>query len=315
MNEFGIIAKHFAPLAKNFIGALGLKDDAAIISPKSGFDLVVTKDAMVADVHFFATDEPSLIAKKLLAMNLSDLAAMGASSLGYLLAVMLPLSTDDEWLAEFAAGLAESIDQFGGSLIGGDTVSHDGALALSLTAIGEVPQGKALKRSGAKIGDLVFVSGTMGDSYLGLNILRGNIDAHSEYLVSRYYVPTPRIALGAKLLGIANSCIDVSDGMVADLGHITQCSGVGAKIELAAIPLSDEAQRIAANPVDLITGGDDYELLFTAPASAQPSIEAIAKELNLPITKIGEITQGDRVVVLDNKGVEVSFETGGYRHF
>lgn len=315
MNEFGIIAKHFAPLAKNFDGALGLKDDAVILSPQSGYDLVFTKDALVADVHFFVDDAPKLIAQKLLAVNVSDLAAMGAKPVGYLLAIMLPKSTDDKWLASFARGLSVGISKWGGHLIGGDTVSHNGELALSLTAIGEVPQGKALKRSTAQAGDAVFVSGTIGDSYLGLQILKGEIKAQSEYLTNRYHLPSPRIDLGHRLIGVANSCVDISDGLVADLCHIAEYSGVGAKINIADIPFSAAAKQLNPNPINLITGGDDYELLFTAPASAQTAIESLAKELALPITKIGEITSGAGVVVLDNSGTDIGIRESGYKHF
>jgi thiamine-monophosphate kinase len=320
--EFTLISQYFSPLSKNFPGAFGLTDDAAIISPKAGYDLVITKDAIVENVHFFADDNPYTIALKLLGVNLSDLAAMGAKPYAYLLAIVLPSNIYEEWLAEFTRGFGEGIAKFGGALIGGDTTSHNGPLTLSLTAIGEVPQGKALMRSGAKQDDLIFASGTIGDSYLGLQLLKNNItdvpkDA-AEYMIERYDIPQPRVALGEQLIGIATACIDISDGLVADLGHICETSKCGAEINFGDVPFSDFAEKIIrgrADAINLLTGGDDYELLFTAPALAENSIADIAKQLNLRITKIGKIVAGERVKVLDKNGQEIIVQRGGYQHF
>jgi thiamine-monophosphate kinase len=318
-NEFSLIEKYFAPLAASFPGSLGLKDDAAILTPKPGYDLVITKDALVENVHFFEKDPAYNIAKKLLGVNLSDLAAMGAKPVAYLLAIALPRTSTDEWLHGFSQGFAASITEFGGALIGGDTVSHDGGLMLSLTAIGEVKQGSALKRSCAKIGDFIYVSGTIGDSYLGLQILKNsNNTQHTQaekYLTERYYFPIPRLALGAKLIGIARACVDVSDGLIADLGHICECSHVGAEIKMDDIPVSLAARQLQPDIKNLIAGGDDYELLFTAPAEMEKSITDLSKELHIPIAKIGQITAGDKVKLLDASGTEVVLEKTGYQHF
>jgi thiamine-monophosphate kinase len=320
-NEFDIISKYFSPLSKGFKGAFGLKDDAAVISPKKGYDLVITKDAIVENVHFFQDDKPYGIALKLLGVNLSDLAAMGAKPIGYLLAVILPRDIDDEWFEEFSSGLGDGMAKFGGALIGGDTTSHDGPLTLSLTAIGEVPHNKALKRSGAKEGDLIFVSGNVGDSYLGLQILKDNIDAPEDakkYLIERYDIPHPRTELGTKLIGIATSCVDISDGLVADLGHICETSKVGAEVNFGDVPFSDFAESIIEgrrDAINMLTGGDDYELLFTAPATAEQTITDLSKELNISIKKIGKMVVGERIKVLDKNGVEIVITHGGYQHF
>jgi thiamine-monophosphate kinase len=319
MNEFGLISKYFAPLAQNFEGALGLKDDAAIISPKSGYDLVITKDAIVENVHFLKSDSAFDIAIKLMGVNLSDIAAMGATPLAYLIALTLPDNTADAWFAEFANGIKSMIDEFGGALIGGDTTSHNGPLTLSLTAIGQVPSGKALKRSGAMVGDIIFVSGTIGDSYLGLQILQGTLQSESQHLTERYRRPNPCIRLGAKLHGIATACIDISDGLVADLGHICSNSNVGATINIDSIPVSDDAKAIIAAHPDMInnmiTGGDDYELLFTCPAPYEKAVSTLAKKLGLPLTKIGVVTSGNNVKVTNNNDTEIVINNGGYQHF
>lgn len=318
MDEFGIISKYFSPLAKNYSGALGLKDDAAIITPNTNNNIVVTKDAIVENVHFFKNDSAHDIALKLLGVNLSDLAAMGASPLAYLIGVILPKNTNQNWLEEFSASMADGIKQYGGALIGGDTVSHDGPLTLTLTAIGEIPLGKELKRSGAKEGDLVFVSGTIGDSYLGLQSIKGHVEAY-EYLQERYHKPIPRIEIGIKLREIASACIDISDGLVADLTHICESSGVGSEINLKNIPLSTHSRKIvdknAGMLIKIINGGDDYELLFTCAAKKESEITNISKEVGIPIAKIGSITKGDKVTILDEAGSEIILQNGGYKHF
>jgi len=306
MDEFSIIEKYFAPLAEKYPDALGLKDDAALFKPAEGFDVVVTTDALVEDIHFFKDDNPEYLAQKLLGVNVSDLAAMGATPKAYLLTLMLPEGINDKWLPSFSEGLAKGCERFGGCLIGGDTTRSKYGLSLSLTAIGEVAQGKALKKSGAKPGDKIYVSGTIGDSYLGLQILSGKLDLDSAYLKQRYYKPEPRIALGESLVGLASSCTDISDGLIADLEHICKASTVGAVIRAGDIPLSDDAKNSGVNIQKLITGGDDYELLYTVADNIEPPEGAYY---------IGDIVDGEAVSVLDEEQKTIVLESRGYSHF
>ncbi|MDF2781719.1 MAG: thiL, partial [Geminicoccaceae bacterium] len=266
LGEFAFIAERLRPLAAGSPGALDLADDAALLDPPAGSELVLTKDAMVAGVHFLPDDPPGDIARKLLRVNLSDLAAMGAAPLGYLLALIRPKATAEDWLAEFCRGLAEDQATFGIGLLGGDTVSTPGPLALSLTALGHVPRGAALRRGGAKPGDDIWASGTLGDAALGLKVLQGELEAApavGAQLVERYRLPQPRLALGQTLRGLASAALDVSDGLLADLGHILETSAVGAEIHAAALPLSPAARALPGVREAALAGGDDYELLFT----------------------------------------------------
>ena len=272
--EFELIRKYFAPLASGEAGALGLTDDAALLSPPAGRDLVLTTDAMIEGVHFLPDQPPGLVARKLLRVNLSDLAAMGAVPLGYLVTAAWPEARDEAWVAGFAEGLGEDQAIFPVRLLGGDTTRTAGPVALSLTAVGTVPAGGGLKRGTARAGDLLFVSGTIGDSVLGLRVLRGELTALDDddraALVVRHRLPEPRLALGQALLdeGLATAAIDLSDGLVADIGHIAETSGVAACIEAAAIPLSAATGRaVAGDPglrEALFGGGEDYELAFAA---------------------------------------------------
>ena len=311
--EFELIAKLFAPLSKNAPGAFDLTDDAAVIAPPSGHELAITTDALVAGVHFRESDPPDTVAKKALRVNLSDLAAKGAEAIGYLLALSLPKQTNTRWLEEFARGLREDQDEFGISLYGGDTTSTPGPLTLALTAFGNVPIGTMLRRNGAKAGDLVFVSGTIGDAGAGLK------SASSDYLVSRYRVPTPRMALGVALRGIASASLDVSDGLLADLGHIAETSGVQIDVEASRVPLSAELERIAGNTVQVIveaaTAGDDYEIAFTAPASKREAMFEAAKRAITPVTEIGRVLAGEGVRLLDAQGGVIPVPRLGFVHF
>lgn len=320
MDEFGLIAKYFAPIAAREPGALGLRDDAAVLSLTSGTRLVCTTDAMVAGVHFFADDPPFDIARKLVRVNLSDLAAMGARPRWLLLALALPRNTTDSWLAAFAEGLADDCATFDVALVGGDTVATDGALTLSLTALGE-GGADTLKRSGARVGDDIYVSGTIGDGALGLLALQDrlpDIDAGAKSaLVARYRVATPRIALGRSLCGIADACMDISDGLLADLGHLCKASGVGARITAAAVPLSDAARAaVVAEPALMATvlgGGDDYELLFTAREAMRGAVATASTEST--VTRIGVVTEAGGVDVDDASVLGISLKTTGFRHF
>jgi thiamine-monophosphate kinase len=321
LGEFGRIARFFAPLAGP--GGLGLRDDAALVDCRPGQQLVVTVDALVEGVHYLAEDPPDLIAKKLLRVNLSDLAAKGARPLHYLLVTALPARLGDDWVERFAQGLGEDQQEFGVDLLGGDSVITNGPAMLSLTAIGEVAAGGEIRRSGARPGDRVWVSGTIGDAFLGLKVLRGEYKktpaADRAALVARFRLPEPRVALGPLLAGIAHAMCDVSDGLLADLGHICETSAVSATVRLSALPFSAASRSVvAAEPetaVLLAGGGDDYELLFTAPPDAEPAIGRLSAELGLPITAIGTIEEGDGVRLVDAGGNDIPIAHAGWRHF
>lgn len=321
LGEFERIRRFFAPLAGP--GGLGLLDDAALVECRAGHRLVMTADAIVAGVHFLPEDPPDLVAKKLLRVNLSDLAAMGARPLYYLLTTALPDSFGAAWVAAFARGLGDDQRQYGVHLIGGDSVSTPGPATLSLTAIGEVAAGAEIRRSGARAGDAVWVSGTIGDAFLGLEVLRGDLPGVAprcaEALIARYRIPEPRTELGPRLNGLAHAMIDVSDGLLADLGHICETSGCAATVALARLPFSSAALAILAEgweqPAALAAGGDDYELLFTAPAAARAEIAELSAALNLPITAIGSIEPGAGVRLLDAEGRPVPVAAAGWRHF
>ena len=321
LGEFGRIGSFFAPLAGP--GGLQLRDDAALLECPPGMRLVVTVDAMVEGVHYLPDDPADLVARKLLRVNLSDLAAMGAIPRHYLLATALPVSFGDEWVARFAEGLRQDQGAFGMHLLGGDSVATKGPAVLSLTALGEVEAGREVRRSGACAGDRIWVSGTIGDAFLGLAVLRGKYPALASVdraaLISRFQLPEPRTELGPRLVGIARAMLDVSDGLLADLGHICEASGVGAEVALAALPLSRPARRLAAADPELTarlaSAGDDYELLFTAPPEASKTLGNLAAELGLSITEIGKIGSGNRVRLVDAGGKELPVEAAGYRHF
>ena len=317
LGEFELIDRVLKPLARGCPGALDLTDDAALVDVPAGQQLLVAKDAVVADVHFLADDPPDLIAGKLLRVNLSDLAAMGAEPLGYLTALARPKHITDAWLRRFAAGLMVDQQRFGCHLLGGDTTSTHGPLTLSLTILGLVPRGAALLRSGAKAGDDLWVSGTLGDAALGLRVLRGLAATEDETLalVDRYRTPRPRLALGRALRGLATAAIDVSDGLVADLGHICETSGVAATLEVASLPLSPVARGIPGAREAALAGGDDYELLFTVPPARRGEIEALAATLGHGLTRIGRIEPGSGVRVIDPDGRERPLDRLGWRHF
>jgi thiamine-monophosphate kinase len=313
--EFELIHRYFAPLAAGFPGALGLEDDAAIYRPPAGHELVVTADALVEGRHYLASDPADLIGRKMLRVNLSDLAAKGATPVGYLMTTALGPDIDEAWIAKFTEGLAADQREFGIHLMGGDTVATPGPTTLSVTAIGVVPQGKALRRSGARIGDKLVVTGTIGDGALGLKVLRGSLldldAAQRETLADRYHLPQPRLKLGASLIGGAHAAMDVSDGLVADAGHIAEASHCGVVIRADRVPLSAAAQEALAGDLDLLptilTGGDDYELLFTAPS--------LRSEWSGQVTEIGEIVAGEGVRVLDRDGAEIVLASRGFQHF
>jgi thiamine-monophosphate kinase len=321
LGEFERIRRFFAPLAGP--GGLGLADDAALVECAAGERLVVTTDAIVEGVHFLPEDPPELVARKLLRVNLSDLAAMAARPLHYLLTTAFSAAVGEAWLAGFASGLGEDQERYGVDLLGGDSVMTSGPAVLSLTAIGTVAAGMEVRRSGASPGDRIWVSGTIGDAMLGLGVLRGAhpqlAAQHRQALIDRFRIPEPRTQLGPALAGIAHAMIDVSDGLLADLGHICETSNAGATVELMALPLSAAARAaVAAEPglrPHLATGGDDYELLFTAPENAAAAIAALSARFGLPLTPIGRVETATGVRLVDADSRAVATGTAGWRHF
>jgi thiamine-monophosphate kinase len=314
--EFALIARHFLPLAGE--GALDLGDDAALLDPPSGRQLVLAADAMVAGVHFLPDDPPETIGRKLLRVNLSDLAAMGAVPLGYLMTCAFPHGTADAWIAAFAGGLAEDQRAFGLAVLGGDTVATPGPASFSLTILGTVEPGRALRRKGARPGDDLWVSGTIGDGALGLLALTGRLPP-DPHLADRYRLPRPRLALGQGLAGLARAAMDVSDGLVQDVGHLARAAGCAAVIEAAAVPLSEAARvALAADPDQLgriLGGGDDYELIFAADPADAAAIRDAADAARTPVARIGRFLDGEGVRVLDAHGEEISMPSRGWSHF
>jgi len=321
--EFETIERYFAPLSRGFSGARGLTDDTASLSIGDGNDAVITLDTMVSGVHFLPADPPDLIARKLLRVNLSDLASAGAKPRTYFLSLSLPSSIDDGWIAAFADGLAADQANFGIALGGGDTTSTPAALTLSITAIGEIPRGQALSRAGAGVGQDIYVSGTIGDAALALALIQaGGVEQalkDAPALMGRYRLPEPRVSLGISLRGLATAAIDVSDGLIADLSHICQTSSIGAVVEAPSVPLSPTARSILAEHAVLseriFSGGDDYELLFTVNPENAAKIPALAASLGLPLTRIGRTVEGDRPVLKSASGENLSLASAGWRHF
>jgi thiamine-monophosphate kinase len=314
--EFSLIARHFRPLAGE--GALDLSDDAALLTPPAGKQLVLAADAMVAGVHFLPDDPPETIGRKLLRVNLSDLAAMGAAPLGYLMTCGFPRGTDDSWIAAFVAGLAQDQAEFGLRVLGGDTVATPGPASFSLTILGTVAPGAALRRNGARPGDDVWVSGTIGDGALGLLALTGRLPP-APYLADRYRLPQPRLALGQALVGIARAAMDVSDGLVQDLGHLARAAGCAAEIQAVSVPVSAPARTaLGADPALLariLGGGDDYELLFAAAPGDADRVRAAGAATQTSVTRIGRFLDGQGVMVLDASGTPLDLPAGGWSHF
>ncbi len=309
--EFDLIARCFAPLAGE--GALGLLDDAAVFAPPPGCELVVSTDAIVQGVHFLPDDPPETIGRKLLRVNLSDLAAMGATPLHYLMTVSAPRDTPVSWFEGFAAGLALDQAEFGISLLGGDTTSTPGPISLSATVIGHVAPGQALRRNGARAGDGLWVTGTIGDAALGLLALRGEIGDPGGVLADRYRLPRPR--LGLKLAGIVSAAMDVSDGLVQDAGHLARAAGLGVAIEAAVVPLSDAA-RAADRRAPCLTGGDDYELLLAVPPDGERDLQLAGAVGGIKVTRIGRFSGAcSGVRVFDEAGNVVALASHGWSHF
>lgn len=325
-SEFDVIATLFAPLSKNAPGAFNLKDDAARLDLAPEDEAVITVDTAIEGVHFLPDDPPDMIARKALRVNLSDLAAKGAHPIGFLQALSVNSAVTDAYLDSYAKGLAADVEHFGVPLLGGDTTSGPGPLTVSITAIGAVPKGRMILRSGARPGDALCVTGTIGDAALGLAVLRMKLKIgreHAAYLVSRYRMPEPRLAAGAALRGHARACLDISDGLVADVGHICAASNVAAIIEQAKIPLSPAATvAVTLEPdrwPEILGGGDDYELAFTLPQEHVTALQNLTAAAGVPLTVIGRIVGPEDaklgpVAVLDGAGAPIPVPVAGYRH-
>ncbi|SNT00145.1 thiamine-phosphate kinase [Noviherbaspirillum humi] len=317
-SEFDLIARHFTRPPRDAARVpLGVGDDCALVAPAAGMQLAISSDMLVEGRHFFAQADPALLGHKCLAVNLSDLAAMGARPLGFTLALALP-AADDDWLRAFAGGMLALADAHDCDLIGGDTTR--GPLNICITIFGEVPTGQALRRDAARSGDDIWISGTLGDARLALAGYRREIELDAASLQRagrRMHVPMPRVALGQALRGIAHAAIDISDGLVGDLGHILERSGVGACIDADALPAGPE---LAAHPSELrrpfaLAGGDDYELCFTAPASARESVLAAAAECGTPVTRVGRIDAAPGLRLVDRNGAPLSLQLASFDHF
>ena len=323
LGEFGRIERFFRPLAEEFPGALGLTDDAATVAVPAGKELVVTTDAIVAGVHFLPTDLPGDIARKALRVNLSDLAAKGATPLAY----TLTLATDDQadaWVEAFAEGLADDQGRYGIALAGGDSVSTPGPLWVSITAFGLADAGRAVRRNGARPGDIVLVTGTIGDAALGLAVVQGHLavqNGDAAMLVDRYRLPQPRTGLADAVAAHAHAAIDISDGLAADFGHVCRASNVRGAIAVDAVPLSAAARRtLNVHPerlVDVLTGGDDYELLLTTSPDGAVALRAAAGAAEIGLTEIGRIeaaTGAPQVLLVGADGKPMSFAKAGWTH-
>ena len=331
MSEFNLIENYFKrPAARAAsAGTLGIGDDCALLTPRPGTQLAISSDMLVEGRHFFAGADATRLGHKALAVNLSDLAACGATPLAFTLALALP-SADADWLAGFSKGLLALADAAGCELVGGDTTR--GPLTICITVFGEIPlfegQSRALLRSGAQVGDDVYVSGTLGDARLALEALRGNIAVPAtvfEAARARLEQPTPRVALGQALRGVASSAIDLSDGLVGDLQHVLTASSVGATINtavainmIAVCAHPDWSSTLIDSETQLewvLAGGDDYELAFTAPAAAQGAVQAASKRAATPVTRIGRIEAAPGIRLVDGKGRMVPHRFASFDHF
>jgi thiamine-monophosphate kinase len=324
--EDKLIARHFKPIAKH-PGALGLTDDAALLSPPPGQALVVTADAIVGGVHFFVDDPADAVARKALRVNLSDLAAKGASPAGFVLTLALPRGFDGGWLTAFARGLGADAKKYGCPLLGGDTVHTPGPVTISITAFGTLPTGTMVMRCGARVGDHVIVTGTIGDAALGLRLRKARAfakrwklgSAMRRHLLARYLVPEPRNALAEVLRRHASAAMDVSDGLAGDLGKLCRASGVGAIVEAANMPLSKAARAaLAAEPKAIeaiLTGGDDFEVVATIPPRKLKAFLAAARRTGVPVSPVGRITAGREVRFLGSNDRPLIFKRASFSHF
>lgn len=325
--EDGLIQGYFAPLATGFAGAYGLEEDCAALTPEPGHDLVLKTDAIAEGVHFRPDDEPEDIAWKALAVNASDLAAKGARPVGYLLSLAFQSTPDRAWLERFSGGLREAQERFGVVLMGGDTDRRPNApLSVTVMIIGDVPAGRMVRRGTAQAGDLVYVSGTLGDAAIGLQIHAGPAplaarltEADRAFLEQRYLRPEPRLGLRDALLGHAHAAMDISDGLVKDLGRLCRASKLAATVHADKLPVSEPARRAIAEQPQYgelpLTGGDDYEILAAVPLDEAEAFEAAARTAGIPVTPIGSMHQGSGARVLGADGNPVDVARAGYDHF
>jgi len=317
LSEFDLIARYFKRPAHRSHAALGIGDDCALLTQEAGMQLAVSTDILVEGRHFFADADPFMLGHKSLAVNLSDLAAMGAEPVAFTLAFSLP-GVDEAWLERFSAGLFALADAHRCELVGGDTTK--GPLNICITVFGRVPVGEALQRNAALPGDDVWVSGTLGDARLALGAL------YEEYALSvdalaaaapRLHMPQPRVALGLALRGIAHAALDLSDGLAGDLGHILKASNVGATLEVDALPAGPvlDEQPIERRRLFTLAGGDDYELCFTAPATKRDAVLGAALIANTPVTRVGRIDTSPGLRLLDAQGQPLNLRASSYDHF
>ena len=328
VSEEDLIQQFLAPLTDRVPGAFGLKDDCATVRPPSGHDLVVTTDAVVSGLHFVPDEQPEVIAWRALAVNISDLAAKGATPLCYLMALSMPEAPSRDWMIRFASGLKDAQEHYGLTLIGGDTDRRPGvSLSISITAMGLVPEGRMVQRATARVGDRIFVSGTLGDAALGL-ILRRNLDTkrfpkldkdQRQFLLDRFLRPSARVELSALLLKHASAAMDLSDGFVKDLTRLCKASNVAGEVILDRLPVSIAAQEVFAEQPELkdlvANGGDDYEILATVPAKYADAFEDAALEHGVAVTDVGKIAEGSGVTLLDPNGLPVTLAKTGHDHF
>jgi thiamine-monophosphate kinase len=320
--EDRLIARFFKPLATD-PGALGLSDDAAFLTPPAGFDLVLKTDAIVGGVHFFPEDAAHFVASKALRVNLSDLAAKGARPLGFLLSLALPKEIGEPWLEGFAQGLRDDAVLFGCSLFGGDTDRTSGPIVISVAMFGAVPNSTMVRRTGAKAGDRIFVTGTIGDAALGVMIRKGKdwklSDPQRQHLLARYLLPQPRNVLAEAVRTHASAAMDISDGLAGDFGKLCRISGVAADIDVTRVPLSDAAKAVVAAERGMLdsvlTGGDDYEIVCTVPPAKAGSFKDAAKAANVAVSEIGEIKAGEGARFLAADGRTLTFKHASFSHF
>ena len=323
MDESDLIGRYFRPLSAGAPGAFDLEDDAALVSAG---DLVVTKDVLVEGVHFRSEDPLDRVARKALRVNLSDLAAKGARVSGYLLGCVWPAGTGEAEIADFARGLEVDRQMFGAPLLGGDTTRHgtdEDPLVVSITMLGHAPKDGPIRRRGARAGEDLYVTGTIGDAFLGLQMLgSGRNDPDAAFLIDRYHLPQPRLAFGGALAGVASAALDVSDGLMIDAARLGSVSGVAIDIDVEKIPLSlaaiawrNEATNTLEALARLATGGDDYEILFTAPATRRRAVDMASQVTKTPVTRIGRTRRGEGVRLLGSDGNAVDLVNLGYDHF
>ncbi len=319
MGEFELISRYFSNCgAKRSDTAIGVGDDGAVLQVRDGYDLVVTTDTMAVGTHFFPDDDPRALGHKLVAVNVSDLAAMGAEPAWLSLAISLP-AIDEPWVAALAAGLHETAEYYNCQLIGGDTTR--GPLSLTMVAKGIVPRGKAISRSGAKVGDYIYVTGTLGDAALGLRLCQGLHQVskkHQTHILQRFHYPSARVALGQALRNIASSAMDLSDGLYSDIQHIMARSKVGASIDVCKLPLSqalkDSCDTTTAIQLAL-SGGEDYELLFTVPEARRGSLDVLLSPYGIPLNCIGRITGVAGKLELKHAEQQYAYQHQGFTHF